>query len=160
MIDLALLLEFLAVDVDAGTAVWIKSPSHRAKVGMRAGFDMKGYVSVGFRREKIPLHHIVWAVAKGYWPKHEIDHIDLNRGNNGIANLREATHAENLRNVGIKKSNTSGLKGVSMAGPSWRAQIVLVGRRIHIGCYPTKEQAHQAYAAKAAELHGAFARLN
>lgn len=105
-------------------------------------------------------HRVIWAVHYGEWPNGEVDHIDTDRLNNRIANLREATHSENKRNQGIRKSNTSGYKGVSWnsGAKSFCAQIYLEGKRIFLGYHATAEAAHAAYCEAAKKYHGEFAR--
>jgi hypothetical protein len=96
----------------------------------------------------------------GYWPE-QIDHIDGNRSNNLVFNLREANNAQNNRNTKLRASNTSGYKGVYMSKQSNRfiARITVNYKGIHLGCFKTVEEASQAYKKAALELHGSFARF-
>lgn len=105
------------------------------------------------------LHRLIWAYINGEWPKGEIDHIDCDRLNNKIQNLREASSAQNKQNRGRQHNNQAGLKGVIPA-PSGRfiAQIRLGGRSTHLGTFDTPEQAHAVYVSAAREHHGEFAR--
>jgi hypothetical protein len=93
-----------------------------------------------------------------------VDHINLNRLDNRRCNLRIATKAQNNRNVSLRKDNTSGYKGISLNKRAiknpWEVSIAVMGKNIHIGCYPTKEQAALAYNKAALKYHGEFARLN
>ena len=72
-----------------------------------------------------------------------IDHIDNNRTNNCLSNLRWASHSENNHNMSITKSNTSGHKGVTFnyKAQKWKAQIKLDGLQIHLGSFDNKENA-------------------
>lgn len=90
-----------------------------------------------------------------------VDHRNRDRQDNRRENLRECTQAENTRNTALSVNNTSGAKGVTpTASGAWRARIWVDRTEIHIGTYPTREAARQAYDAKATELHGAFASPN
>jgi formylmethanofuran dehydrogenase subunit B len=76
------------------------------------------------------------------------------------ANIRFASHAENMRNRRHGVNNTSGYKGVHWHDKSskWRAQIRVNGKNIHLGVYSSPEAAAQAYRLAAAKYHGDFAR--
>lgn len=82
------------------------------------------------------------------------DHIDGNGLNNTRGNLRLSTRAENLRN---KRTFKSGYKGVHEVNGHYRANIRHNGKSYYLGSYETAEAAHEAYKAKAIELHGEFA---
>lgn len=94
------------------------------------------------------------------WPL--VDHINGNGLDNRRANLRPASHSENLRNQRLSRANTSGYKGVvwHRASKRWHARIKLNGRTISLKYHATPEDAAHAYDAAAVELHGEFARLN
>lgn len=88
-----------------------------------------------------------------------VDHISGDVLDNRRENLRLATHTENMRNRKIAKHNKSGYKGVRFISKKklWRAEITINGKKKHLGYFDTPEHAHQAYCAKAQELHGEFA---
>lgn len=143
----------------SGELYWTKHRCYRAKVGMKAGtINSRGYAVVSLKGDVYCIHHIVWAMHNGFWPV-GIDHIDGNRSNNKIENLRVASHKENNMNVTWNKRNTSGYKGVSFDKDCnrWKAQIKFRGKKMSIGRYKTPEEAHSAYVKKAQELFGEFA---
>ena len=74
----------------------------------------------------------------------EIDHINGDRYDNRIINLKEATTSENNRNRRITDRNTSGYVGVVKQGDKWYAYIKVDGKKIHLGTYNTKDEAIQA----------------
>jgi hypothetical protein len=83
-------------------------------IGKKAGTctDKKtNRFSVTIYAKHYKLHRLIFLMFHGYMPK-EVDHIDGNSLNNKIENLREANRSENNCNVGLKKTNTSGYKGV------------------------------------------------
>ncbi len=108
-------------------------------------------------------YHLCFALHHGRWP-HEgmvIDHINGDWSDNRIVNLRECTVQQNVHNSRKSSVNTSGYKGVTWASTSpykgkWKSQINLNGRRHHLGYFNDPKEAHEAYCAKARELHGEF----
>lgn len=90
------------------------------------------------------------------------DHIDGNTLNNRKQNLQVITQQQNVMKRGMFKSNTSGYRGVCQFSRDdrWRASIGFNGKTIHIGLYPTKEEAAVAYNGEAQKLFGRFAVLN
>ncbi|MEQ3644761.1 MAG: HNH endonuclease [Paracoccus sp. (in: a-proteobacteria)] len=107
-------------------------------------------------------HRIMWALFYGYEPNGHIDHINGDKADNRISNLREATASENRCNVGLRADNTSGYKGVHWfkTRRKWRAEIRLCGKRRGLGYFDTSVEAAMAYDEAARQLHGDFARLN
>lgn len=94
-------------------------------------------------QKKVGLHVAIWAFHNKRWPKEEIDHIDRDRTNNKIGNLREATRLENAQNNGMPKVNTSGVQHVSWskAQKKWRVDFKVNGKQFHLGFFKTKEEA-------------------
>jgi hypothetical protein len=105
-------------------------------------------------------HRLAWLLIAGSWPMHEIDHIDMVRSNNRFMNLREATRSKNTMNRGARAETASGLKGAcwDKSRNAWIATIRVDGKQHFLGRFATAEEAHAAYAAAAATLHGDFAR--
>lgn len=121
-----------------------------------------GYIGVKIGRRYYLAHRVAWLLVHGDWPKGHLDHINGDRADNRMANLREATHAENLHNRGRNKNNTSGYKGVSLhrSTGKWDARIMVNRKQVYLGIYETQEDAHAAYTSAAAKLHGTFARTS
>lgn len=101
-------------------------------------------------------HLIAWKMHYGSDPDYEIDHINRNRSDNRIENLRSVSHLENCRNKSDYSNNKSGYRGVSWKKSSgrWVAQITHEGERIYIGLFNDPHQAHLAYVKKRDELLG------
>ncbi len=143
---------------------WKVAQSRRNHVGDVAGSVHKrtGYRNITIDGIGYPAARLAWYYHYGRWPKGEADHRDLNKLNDRIKNLRDATSAQNKQNVGIKWSNTSGFKGVSRFSDSiarpWRAEIRVNGKRRYLGRFATAEEAAEAYNREAKSLHGEFAR--
>ena len=98
----------------------------------------------------------------GKWPKDEIDHKDLNKGNNKWLNLREATKSQNIANSTKRHDNTSGFKGVSWHSQykKWFAQLVKNGELVFAKPFQDKIKAAKAYDKAALKYFGEFANLN
>jgi hypothetical protein len=118
------------------------------------------YAATWENGDDVRLHRLLWK-AWGLPPSDEIDHRDHDGLNCRRANLRAATHAENLRNVAVKRTSTNGLKGVTFDRRAklkqWRAQIKTGTKRLHLGRFVTKEEAARAYEQASYDFHGAFA---
>lgn len=103
-------------------------------------------------------HQVVVALTQGEWPLGDVDHIDGDKANNRPSNLRLATRAENVRNVGKLSNNTSGFKNVSFDKTKnlWRAGVTVNGKRVYLGRFKKKEDAYNAFCERAEKLHGEF----
>jgi len=100
-------------------------------------------------------------VFLGATAKDEVDHIDQDKTNNALSNLRLCSRSENNSNKSKQKNNTTGFKGVVKRKDGWyRARISKDGQRYCLGLFKTAEEASIAYNKKAIELHGSFASLN
>ncbi len=100
------------------------------------------------------------AVVNDTPPGMMTDHIDGDTLNNCCWNLRTATDAQNLANMGKRRDNTSGFKGVWKHRDKWTAEISFQGQRRKLGTYATPELAARVYDAAARRLHGQFAHVN
>lgn len=125
----------------------------RVKVGKRyeagqiAGFtDPKGYRRVGINKQAFGVHQVAWYYFHEVWPEMEIDHINGDRSDNRISNLRLASRAVNAGNRhGPRKDNILGVIGVQKRGYKYSARIQFGGKQRHIGLFESAEQAEQAY---------------
>lgn len=157
------LKRILRYDPETGHFVRLVSTAHIVKVGEIAGHHHKThrYVVITFKKRRYYAHVLAWFYMTGKWPKDDLDHRDLDRGNNRWKNLREAAHVDNCANTPMRKNNTSGYRGVSKThyGP-FRALICRNRKHIYLGVYPTAEGAALAYDAAARRLHREFASTN
>jgi len=102
------------------------------------------------------MHRLIMDAPDGT----DVDHRNMDRVDNRRSNLRLATRAENLRNQGLSRNNTSGFKGVSRLDGKWRAEIRVKWKLIYLGLFDDKVEAARAYDTAAKEHFGEFARLN
>jgi len=168
--SLAELNDLLDYDPETGLFTWKKSRRGTARAGSTAGRLHKytGYVYIYIKSKFYLAHRLAYKMYHGSDPVDMLDHIDMDRANNRIANLRDATRTQNGGNSKSKKNSFSGVKGVqanrnlaksgiSTASP-WKAHITFNKKKIHLGCYKTKEEAAIAYEKAAKEYFGDFAR--
>ncbi|WBK39697.1 HNH endonuclease [Xanthomonas phage L522] len=130
--------------------------STRARIGTVAGSVNKlGYLMLSFDGLLCLAHRVAWLVVHGKWPDDQLDHVDGDRTNNMLSNLRECSHAENLQNRGRHSNNRSGVIGVCRFKPTgeWQAYICANGKQIHLGYFATIEEAAAARAAAKEKYH-------
>lgn len=137
------LCELFRYDPKTGAFVH-KTKTPKKNIGDVAGsFDGKGYLRISVDGKAYPAHWLVWLLAYGSLPSGQLDHINRINHDNRIENLREATPAENARNRGMRKDNTSGHTGVywSACAKKWAAQIKVNGKHINLGHFSRIEYA-------------------
>lgn len=145
---------------DHAYAVYRGQSVGRRAMNIDAG---KGYLVGSLDSKRLMAHRVAWCLFYGDWPEDQIDHIDGNRANNVISNLRSACNGRNGHNRGMLRNNSSGYKGVSWSRAgrgSWRYAIRYSGNRIEHSGFKTALDAALAYDKKALELHGEFAKTN
>ena len=151
-------------DYDLSTGVFIRrvKTAIATKIGDEAGFvDSEGYVQMRVLGKTYRAHKLAWLYVFGEVPE-LIDHIDGNRSNNSISNLRIADKSTNGFNREKKHQSSSVFKGVlwSKKYNKWEAKINANKKRRHIGYFDCEQEAGHAYNKAAIELHGEYARLN
>ncbi|HEY7296366.1 MAG TPA: HNH endonuclease signature motif containing protein [Xanthobacteraceae bacterium] len=110
---------------------------------MEAGTGKNGYRTIHVDGLIHYAHRLAWLYVYGRHPADQIDHINRNRADNRIANLRETSQQENLWNS--VRPSASGVKGVRHRGHNWYARITRDGEEIHLGSYDTREEAEAAF---------------
>lgn len=164
----------LAYEPETGVLTWrertldtIQNRSARAMNAWNARYagteafttgNGKGYLTGKINDRRFRAHRVIWVIATGERPIADIDHINGNRSDNRLVNLREATRSQN--NANRKAVGVSKYLGVCPAGRKWVASIRSDGRRKHLGYFHTEADAARAYDAAAAKTHGDFANLN
>jgi hypothetical protein len=112
----------------------------------------------GYRRIRVLgklywAHRLAWLYVHGDWPPDKIDHINGDRKDNRLMNLRAASDSENMQNVGMRSDNTTGVRGVTRRKSRWIAQITAGGKTHYLGVHETAEEAHRAYVEAKTRLH-------
>ena len=167
MISVAELAEIIDYDPQSGLLTWRERPEHHFAIRRLwltwntryAGTPALNYLeSTGYRAgnlngRKAYAHRVALALTNGAWPD-SVDHINGDKSDNRAENLRDVSHAENMRNAKRRVDNRSGVCGVFWNGRDhkWEARIKADGRVIRIGQYGSLEgaanarlQAEQAY---------------
>lgn len=116
-----------------------------------------GYHAIKIDMKMYKFSSIVWCWHHGEMIK-GLDHIDRDRSNNRIENLRKATHPQNCANKKIKATNKTGFRGVSKY-KHYQKWIAKAGNT-YLGLFNSPELAAGAYDKKIIELYGEFACPN
>ena len=134
-----------------------KSISHCRAGDVATGTISHGYVVMSVDNKLVAAHRIAWALATGEFPKGDIDHIDGNRKNNALANLRDVSRSVNLENQRCARSNnkSTGVLGVyaSRNGQKFDARIESRGKVMRLGRFDSIDLARSAYLSAKRELH-------
>ena len=160
--SLAELNDLLDYNPETGLFTWKKNRGN-VRAGSIAGtLHRTGYVHITINRKIYKAHRLAYKMYYGSDPVDQVDHIDCDRSNNRIANLRDATPSQNHANTRVRKKNSSGIKGVYMTSNRkkfpWKACIKINKKLTYLGSYKTKEEAALAYDKAAKEHFGDFAR--
>jgi hypothetical protein len=115
-----------------------------------------GYKTGAVFGKALTAHRVIWAIVKDHWPTGEIDHVNGNRSDNRIENLRCVSFIENQRNRAIPKNNTSGSCGVywDKSRDKWKAAIYVNGRAVNLGRFNTFDEA--VFVRKSAEKNNSY----
>jgi hypothetical protein len=156
--------ELMDYDKDTGILSW-KNPddaNNKRKHKHVGSTYSDGYMYVKFSGISLLVHRLVWLKVNGVLPNGCIDHINMNRSDNRICNIRIASFSENSRNRKAQSNNTSGYKGVTFhkSTGKFHARICVDGRRISLGYFVSVEDAAIVYQKAAKEYHGEYARFN
>jgi hypothetical protein len=154
--------KFVSYDPDTGIFTRIASKSCPWTIGERAGaIAAKGYRTIFINGSYYLEHRIAWVLVYGEIAKGlTVDHINGDKADNRICNLRLATDCQNSYYRPRKSNNNSGFKGVyRRENGKYRATITVNKKRKNLGTFNTKEEAYAAYCEAARKLHGEFARL-
>lgn len=132
-----------------------------ARGSVAGTINCKGYVAIMICKKLYLAHRLAWLYVHGAFPTKAIDHIDGNRANNAISNLREDAAQLNNQNRRNSQSNSnSGVLGVHFDSrkSKWVAQIRHSGKNRHIGVFDSADDAHAAYV-KEKRIHHEFNTL-
>lgn len=142
------LMEVLDYSPDTGVFNWINGNLRNVKPGDIAGYkNSRGYIKIRVWSRLFFAHRLAWIYVYGEdIDGHEIDHINGDKSDNRICNLRISSHQQNMFNMKKKSTNKSGVKGVHFDKRcnKWRAQTSINKKRVHIGLFNTIESAENA----------------
>lgn len=156
------LRELLAYEPDTGRFLWLED-RRRARTGLVAGSicPINGYRRFRISGRDYRAARLAWLYVYGVWPTHYVDHVNGNRTDDRIVNLREATAGENSLNSAdrLGRALPRGVRKCS-AGPRWFSTITFAGRTQYLGTFETPVRAGEAYQRAATELFGEFKRTS
>ena len=117
--------------------------------------DRDGYHIVGIDGKLYRTHRVIWFYIYGKFPDGYLDHINRNRTDNKIENLRQVSKAQNRENIDVAVNSKSGVKGVWLHKQTkkWCASIGYKGKNIHLGSFKSIEEAYAAYKTAASIYH-------
>lgn len=159
--DADLLRQSIRYDPRTGRFCWLKRVSQSAKEGDEAGYDtIFGYRGIRFKGKQYRAHRLAWFLVHGEFPAQEVDHINGDRKDNRLCNLRLATRQQQQFNRKTPRNNTSGVKGVcwDKQANKWRAAIARGGKSYFVGHFTNIDDAKNAYESAAQAMFGEFAR--
>ena len=132
--------------------------SSRAVKNQLAGAVSGKYRLISLHGEPFLVHRIAYYMVNGTCPEY-LDHINGDRFDNRIENLRPATRSENACNIGLKRTNTSGIKGLSWAKKpkKWLACIKINNKNKNLGYFESKELGAEVLELARELLHGNYA---
>lgn len=153
----------LSYCAETGEFRWKIRVGRMRPIGSLAGkLDKDGYRVIGLDGRKYRAGRLAYFMATGSWPDCQIDHINGEKSDDRLQNLRPVTQTQNSQNTSFHKNSVSKKKGVDYhkGDCMWRARIRVNGKRLFLGNFHSPEEAHYAYCRAAAKLHGEFARTS
>lgn len=157
------LQEVLSYDSETGIFTWKVQRGASAKKGWTAGtLRPSGYTQIKIDQIQYMAHRLAWLYVRGEWPEKTLDHENLNKSDNRICNLREATYVQNRANTPTNVDNRCGAKGVvwHTRDKRWQASIGINKKTVYLGYFTEKRAAKEAYRAAAQKQYGEFARFS
>ena len=153
-IDQTFMHKFFYYDKHTGNLLHKLRFTRGIKVGSIAGnvigtLPDRGYISVNICGKRYFAHRLIWLYLHGNFPDKQIDHINHDRTDNRIENLRLATNHTNMKNKSKYVTNKTGYSGVSKLGSFWMSRIGVDGNKVLLGTFKTFNEA--VAARKAAE---------
>ncbi|MCY1228219.1 HNH endonuclease [compost metagenome] len=144
----------LAYDPETGSFIWATSRPH-VVVGRSAGcIGNEGYLKIKYGKKQHLAHRLAWFIIHGQWPNGEIDHINGDKLDNRITNLRDVPGKVNLQNRRRpNKNNKTEFLGVGATGKRFYARLRANEVRLYLGSFDTAEAAHEAYVTAKRRLH-------
>ena len=151
--------ELFHYDPDTGVFTRLKIKGSNVRFGpiLKGGRSGKGYQTIRIDKVRYYAHRLAWLYTSGEWPSGDIDHINGNRLDNRIVNLRDASRSKNLHNLWVPNAdNKSGFRGVvGVAGTRrFMANITVGGVTKYLGTHASPELAASAYIAAKLALVG------
>lgn len=145
---------------DNGVLYWKKTLSNVAKEGKIAGcLTSSSYGSITVDKKQYCLHKVIFCMHHGYIPE-QVDHIDMDRKNNKIENLRACNNSLNSMNRTVQSNNKLGIKNVcwNKQNKKWWVQVSAQGKKVVSKMFDDIELAELVAIEARNIYHGFFAR--
>lgn len=153
MITQSELKSILHYSLETGVFTW-KTPrsNNSIKINYKVGTLQNGYLHIHLNYKRYLAHRLAWLYVYGTWPNGMLDHINGNKEDNRIINLRESCNRKNQQNQ--YKHREGHLVGTTFhkKAKKWRARIRVNKQLISLGLYNTQLEAHKAYLNKLKEV--------
>ena len=140
---------------DTGSISWRNNVGRWGRIpagSIATSLDSKGYLYVHIYNTEtgssinIRAHRLAWLLYYKEWPIKDIDHINRNRTDNRICNLRLVTRSQQLQNTSLRRDNKYGMTGVyKTTNNTYAVSIWSKQKKYHIGTYKSLEEAKNAY---------------
>lgn len=146
--DIQLLKEFVTYCPETGVFTRKKSAGNTIAGSVIGNVDVKGYLKALVLGEYVKLHRLAWFYTYGTWPTKQVDHINGNKTDNRLCNLRDCDTSTNCTNQrGPRTNNKCGYQGVHRIKKTgrYRVSCSVNGIKHPLGIFATAEEAHQAY---------------
>ena len=150
--EIDLYRQYFTISSDNNDLIRIKSAGSAGVGAVKIQYDKDGYRFVGVGGKHRFVHRIIYALHYGVLPP-LIDHINGDKADNHISNMREASRSMNAQNqrprnrdlpMGVHRRHTS---------PNYAAYIKVAGKTRYLGTYSTPDEAHRVYLTHKRNLH-------
>jgi hypothetical protein len=154
------LRQLLDYDPQTGAFHWLAPRGGRSS-GEMTGAISNGYLCIRIDGVRYQAHRLAWLYVHGKWPANHLDHINRNRADNRLENLREATPSQNSMNAREGSNSSTGIRGVSVDRRSGKylARIRANGKNVNLGYYADVTDARDAREKAEIKFFGEFRRV-
>ncbi|EQC4020314.1 TPA: HNH endonuclease signature motif containing protein [Enterobacter hormaechei] len=128
--------------------------------GKKCGSLTNKYLTIRIKNSLFYCHRLAWAIHFGEWPENDIDHINMDKTDNRISNLRMTSRGQNMSNMAATRANTSGFIGVYWAKREckWVAGITINYKFQHLGYFDDPIKAAHAYNEACINANGEYCK--
>jgi len=145
-------------DPETGKFKYRIKPNKNIDINKEPGYiNNNGYRVIAMDGKDYLAHRLVWLYMNNCLPL-LIDHINGNKSDNRLCNLREATKSQNAVNSGVRKNNKLGIKGIQQVKGSigYQVRFYINGKQHYLGTYPTMDHALKIYKDAVIAIHNEF----